>query len=79
MATTHGKRGGRSVILISALLVVVLLPVAYVASIGPVLGLHTRGYISHRAYSVYQRPAHVVLSQYTPAYEVVSWYVNLFG
>jgi len=56
METTQGNRGGRSAILITALLVVVLLPVAYVASIGPALGLYARGYLSHRAYSVYQEP-----------------------
>ena len=55
-----------------------LLPILYVLSSGPAVGLASRDYISQDTMEVVYSPLDFVCQRYTPFEQAMSWYVDLF-
>jgi hypothetical protein len=62
---------------IGLVLLLLCLPVLYVLSTGPVLGLHWRGYLPAEVLAIYA-PLQWAAKSCEPLYEFLTWYKNLF-
>ena len=72
------KSGFAGPVNVAAVGVLVLLPLLYILSAGPVIGLVSRGYISEGATMAVYYPLAFVCESCTPVGEGMCWYVDLF-
>ena len=72
------KPGFAGPVAFAAIGLLVLLPLFYILSAGPVIGLMSRGYILERATVVVYSPLNFVCENCTPLGDGMNWYVGLF-
>lgn len=72
------KSGFAGPVTVAAVGVLVLLPLLYILSAGPVIGLVFRGYISEPITTVVYSPISFVCERCTPVADGMNWYVDLF-
>ena len=74
----NSKPGFTGPVTIAVISLLVLLPLFYILSAGPVIGLMSRGYVSERATMTVYSPLNFVCESCTPLGDGMSWYVDLF-
>ena len=72
------KSGFAVPVTIAVIGVLDLLPLLYILSAGPVIGLMARGYVSESATMAVYSPLNFVCESCTPVDEGMRWYVDLF-
>ena len=72
------KSGFAVPVTVAVIGVLVLLPLLYILSAGPVIGLMSRGYVSESATMAVYSPLNFVCESCTPVDEGMRWYVDLF-
>lgn len=72
------KSGFAGPVTVAAVGVLVLLPLFYILSTGPVIGLVARGYVSESAMIAVYSPISFVCDRCTPLDDGMRWYVDLF-
>lgn len=72
------KSGFAGPVTVAAVGVLVLLPLLYILSAGPAIGLMSRGYLSEPATMAVYSPIDFVCANCTPLSEGMCWYVDLF-
>jgi len=78
MTDTDQRDRPRSSLAVWLAVGVVLLPIAYVLSIGPVAWLAQRGYVPHRVYGSIYGPLYVIASYCEPIQDALLWYLHLW-
>jgi len=78
MENAKRQRGGGPILAAVLIAALVLLPVAYLLSIGPAYGLHVRGYLSLPVYDAYLGPARFVFQRCDPVLDALDWYASFF-
>lgn len=72
------KSGFAGPVTVAAACLLVLVPLLYILSAGPVIGLMYRGYISQSTTMTVYSPLAFVSDKFTPLKEGMNWYVDLF-
>jgi hypothetical protein len=72
------KSGFAGPVTIAAVGLLVLFPLLYILSAGPVIGLMARGYVSEPATMAVYSPLNFVCESCTPLNDGICWYVDLF-
>jgi hypothetical protein len=72
------KSGFAGPVTIAVVGLLVLFPILYILSAGPMIGLMSRGYISEPATIAVYSPIDFVCGRCTPLNEGMCWYVDLF-
>ena len=72
------KSGFAGPVTIAVVCLLAFLPLLYILSAGPVIGLMSRGYISESATVAVYSPLNSVCENCTPLGEGMRWYVDLF-
>ncbi len=72
------KGGNTGPLIVGVILLLVLLPVLFVLSTGPVTWLYERGYVSREAAGDFYTPLRWVTYRCKPLEDFVLWYDNLF-
>ena len=72
------KSGFAGPVTVAAVGLLVLLPLLYILSAGPMIGLMSRGYISESATMAVYEPLDFVCERCTPVNDGICWYVDLF-
>jgi hypothetical protein len=77
MKERDDKCGGATVVVVGLVLLLLLVPVLYALSVGPVIWLATHGYISKDGN--YYAPIQWVCDHCEPFDQAMDWYIGLFN
>jgi len=77
--TDPETKGRGGCLTVAILVAVLLLPIAYVLSIGPALWLSLNYYIPPKLYQIYASPVFFVAYKCQPLDDALNWYLSIFN